>query len=420
MNGLATGLLQKDSSGGLSFSYFNSFLEHKAAMPISNSLPLREEVFKGPKVSHFFDNLLPDHEGLRKKIAQRFGVEGTHPFDILHAIGRDCVGALQLLPESEEPAGVGPLEAQGRPLSEKEVAAILKNLGRVPLGLDAAADFRISIAGIHEKTALLKKGGKWFLPRGASPTSHILKPPIGLLPNGIDLTTSVANEWLCLQICERFGLPVPRTTIEYFEGLPCLVVERFDRRWIGPDKILRLPVEDFCQALGFPPALKYESDGGPGIVPIMKFLNASNQREKDRACFLKAQMVFQLIGAVDGHAKNFSVFLSTKGMQMAPLYDVLTIYPALAQRQLEVKEAKLAMAVGRSRKYRLREIFRRHWEETARQAGFHKDYLEELFQTMEGALNRLESDPIRLPPDFPQFVFDTTMKGIRERKKQLF
>lgn len=420
MNGLSIGLLTKDSAASLSFAYSPLYLKRTDDMPISNSLPLREEIYRGEEVSCFFDNLLPDNEILCKKIARQVGAESSGSFDLLHAIGRDCIGGLQLLPESEEPLFTGPVEAQGKNISKTEVAKLLKNLTHNPLGLDVKTDFRISIAGVHEKTALLHMDNKWFLPRGATPTTHILKPPIGILPNGIDLSTSVENEWLCLQICGRLGLPVTQANIKRFEGKSCLIIERFDRQWLDGKRIVRLPQEDLCQALGFSPTLKYESDGGPGIVPIMEFLNASNKREDDRMTFLKAHIIFQLIGATDGHAKNFSLFLSPKGMQMTPLYDILTIYPALAKRQIEPKEIKMAMSVGHSKKYRLREIFRRHWEQTAKQAGFHKDYLDTIFHSIHKALIDLETNPIKLPRNFPDDVFETIMQGIQERKSQLF
>jgi len=92
-------------------------------------------------------------------------------------------------------------------------------------------DFRISIAGAQEKMALLWHNNQWQRPIGATPTSHILKLPIGKIEhNNIDLSDSNENEWLCLEILRAFGLPVPEIKIETFEDMKALIVKRFDRR----------------------------------------------------------------------------------------------------------------------------------------------------------------------------------------------
>ncbi|THD68745.1 HipA domain-containing protein [Phenylobacterium sp.] len=123
---------------------------------------------------------------------------------MLTALGRDCVGALQFLPEGVEPGPAGVVE--GTPISDAEIAERLRNLATNPLGMSPGKDFRISIAGAQEKTALLKRRGRWQRPAGSTPTTHIFKPQIGKLPNGLDLSNSVENEYLCLKITEAFGI----------------------------------------------------------------------------------------------------------------------------------------------------------------------------------------------------------------------
>ena len=137
---------------------------------------------------------------------------------------------------------------------------------------DNEKDFRISIAGAQEKTALLYYQKKWCRPLGMTPTSHIFKLPIGFIQHqNMDLSDSCENEYLCLEIARAFGLPVANTRIENFLDVKVLIVERFDRQW-SSDKtwLMRLPQEDLCQALGYSPNLKYEADGGPGIAEIYK------------------------------------------------------------------------------------------------------------------------------------------------------
>ena len=136
------------------------------------------------------------------------------------------------------------------------------------MGLGLDEDFRISVAGAQEKTALLWHEGRWLKPRGTTPTTHLLKTQMGTLPNGLDLSLSVENEYYCLKLMGAFGLPVNAAEIQTFGRTKALVVERFDRRWTRDKRLLRLPQEDCCQALSVPPTRKYQSDGGPGIADI--------------------------------------------------------------------------------------------------------------------------------------------------------
>ena len=243
--------------------------------------------------------------------SQRARAEGTDAYSLLAAIGHDCVGALQFLPADLQPTPAGAIDAV--PVSRREISAILDNLASAPLGITEDGSFRISIAGAQAKTALLRWNRRWCKPRGTTATTHIFKPSIGRLPNGVDLRSSVENEYLCLKIVNALGLPVAHAEMETFGDRRVLIVERFDRLWTADQRLLRLPQEDSCQALSVPPTLKYESDGGLGITDILKLLRGSDEPLSDQRAFLKANIVFWLIGATDGHAKNFSIFLSPGG-----------------------------------------------------------------------------------------------------------
>ncbi|MCA1773970.1 MAG: HipA N-terminal domain-containing protein, partial [Halomonas sp.] len=209
MNGIHVGSLTKSAAGALAFSYMPEWLATEGARPVSLSMPLRHQAYVGEIAYNFFDNLLPDNKQIRDRIQARFKVRTSHPFDLLAAIGMDCVGAVQIVPEDESPQDVKRIE--GALLSDAHVAKILKNYRTAPLGMaeEEAEDFRISIAGAQEKTALLWKDDAWHRPLGATPTTHIFKLPIGRIEHsGMDLTESCENEWLCLKIAEAFGLPV--------------------------------------------------------------------------------------------------------------------------------------------------------------------------------------------------------------------
>ena len=162
---------------------------------------------------------------------------------------RYTVFRIYLIDSEPGPAGV----VEGRNVSESQIADILRNLAANPLGVDRERDFRISIAGAQEKTALLKRpDGRWQVPSGQTATTHILKPQIGQLPNGLDLSNSVENEFFCMQITAAYGLPTANVSMETFEDKKALVVERFDRLWTEDKRLLRVPQEDMCQVLGRP------------------------------------------------------------------------------------------------------------------------------------------------------------------------
>lgn len=419
LNNRQVGRLTRQASGAIEFAYVEDWLALDRAIPVSLSLPLRPGSYHGDRVLAVFENLLPDSRSIRTRVAERVGARGTDAFSLLSEIGRDCVGALQFVPDDVEPPDA--MDVTGVAVDDAEVAAILTDLARAPLGLDRDAAFRISVAGAQEKTALLYHGGRWMKPIGTTPTTHILKPPIGALPNGIDLSDSVENEYYCLKLLAAFGLPVNAAEIVRFGDTPVLAVERFDRRWTRGGRLLRLPQEDMCQALSVPPTAKYESEGGPGIVDVAKLLAGSDDPGGDRLTFLKAQMLFWLIGATDGHAKNFSIFLSPGGrFRLTPLYDVLTAQPSLVAGQIERKQYKLAMAVGASRKYRIGDLHGRHFVETGRAAGVSVALVEaamaELHAGFDAAFAAVE---VGLPAGFPEAIHAAVLAGARERLRQL-
>ena len=186
-NGKIVGYLSKETSGAIEFIYAEEWLSNKQAYPVSLSLPLREDAFKGAPVVAVFENLLPDSESLRLRVAEKVGADGTDAYSLLEQIGRDCVGALQFFQENSDVDFSNLNEVQGEIIEDDEIESLLNNLTRIPLGLDRETDFRISVAGAQEKTALLFHQGKWFRPYGTTPTTHIFKTQIGTLPDGIDL-----------------------------------------------------------------------------------------------------------------------------------------------------------------------------------------------------------------------------------------
>src|SRR4051812_2669208 len=419
LNSRLVGKLRREASGAITFQYDRSWLEWDSALPVSLSLPIREQPYLGAPVSAVFENLLPDNHSLRRQIAARARAEGTDAYSLLGAIGHDCVGALQFLAPDVQPTPAGTVDAV--PISGRETATILDNLATAPLGITEDESFRISIAGAQEKTALLRWDGRWCKPRGTTATTHIFKPSIGKLPNGVDLTSSVENEYLCLKILNALRLPTAIAEMETFGDRRVLIVERFDRLWTGNQRLLRLPQEDSCQALSVPPTLKYQSDGGPGITAILKMLRGSDEPLSDQRSFLKANIAFWLIGATDGHAKNFSIFLSPGGrFQMTPVYDVISAQPSVDSKQVLWKQFRLAMGFGTKPHYQIRQIAPRHFFETANQAGIGQEVIESVIdELLEGAAFAADSVVSRLPRDFPDQIASSIVKGIKRRLQVL-
>ena len=381
--------------------------------------PLREDRYIGTPVINVFDNLLPDSDPIRRRVAERVGAEGTDAYSLLTALGHDCVGALQFLPDGVDPGTVG--SADGKAVSEDDIADIIRNLASAPLGMGEDEDFRISIAGAQEKTALLRKDGRWFKPIGTTATTHILKPQIGTLPNGIDLSNSVENEYLCLKLLAALGVPTATAEIADFGDRRTLVVERFDRLWTKDGRLLRRPQEDTCQALSIPSTRKYQSDGGPGVRDIVELLKGSDRPIEDIAAFLRANIVFWLIGATDGHAKNFSVFLGPGGrFSMTPLYDVLTAQPSLDANQIRRNKFKLAMSVGKSHHYAVAEIMPRHFMQTAGDAGVANSLVQAILDDLAArALKTIDAVIETLPAGFPGAVADSVRRGVSQRLRLL-
>ena len=361
----------------------------------------------------WFANLLPDSTQVREQIARRFGV-ANRPFALLKEIGRDCIGAVQLLQEGQAPDDLHSIQCD--PLTEAQVEEELRRVAHpsYPWSVNDTP-FRISLAGAQEKTALLHHDGQWCRPLGSTPTTHILKLPIDHAA-GVPMPHSLENEWLCSRLLSAWGIPVAPSEVLRFREWSCLAVERFDRR-LSPDGRwwMRLPQEDLCQALGHPSERKYESDGGPGLSEVGQLLRNSAGKE-DHWTFLRTQVLFWLLQAPDGHAKNFSVHLQAGGIfRLTPLYDVLSAYPITGKGRgkLPTQQLKMAMAVsGKNRHYAWSEILPRHWMATARSQGLGGEmeaWLQQLPNQADDVIQRVAAE---LPPDFPDDLFRIITGGM--------
>jgi serine/threonine-protein kinase HipA len=428
-NGDYVGRWTVKGKGDAELQYDIAWRRSARGRPISLSMPfnLRNEPLRGASVSHYFEGLLPDSDSIRKRIAARFKTGSIEAFDLLSAVGRDCVGALQLLPEGLEPKGVA--EVDGIALDEEAIERhLLEVVSPAQYGApqDPDDDFRISLAGAQEKDAFSWWNGQWLKPRGATPTTHIFKLPIGMVGGRhADFSTSVDNEWLCLRVFKEYGLPTANAEIATFGSQRVLVVERFDRtQSANGQQLFRLVQEDFCQATGSSPLLKYENEGGPGLQQMFTLLQQSQQAAADMRTLMASQLLFWMLCAPDGHAKNFSIqLLAGEGrFKLTPIYDVMSAYPVIGTgpNQWADQDIKMAMALfGKNRHYLARNILRRHFNSTAKKVGYGdsaEPLLQDFIARTPAVVEKVRAD---LPAGFSDKVADTILGGLLDAANAL-
>ncbi|MEY2113771.1 MULTISPECIES: type II toxin-antitoxin system HipA family toxin [Rhodanobacter] len=359
MDGTAIGTVARERSDRLRFDYTDAWRRHPDALPLSLSMPLVRATHPHAVIDAFLWGLLPDNEQTLAHWASRFHVSARNAFGLLTHIGEDCAGAVQFVPTERLSALQDQVADDIGWLDETEIGERLRALRRDPSATRRATDHgQFSLAGAQPKTALLRRDGRWGVPAGRTPTTHILKPATAAFDGHAE------NEHFCLALARRLGLPVAQSELHRFDGEPAIVVARFDRVE-HQGRLLRVHQEDLCQALAVSPTRKYQSDGGPGPLAIIDVLRThSSAPSGDVDTFIDALAFNWLIAGTDAHAKNHALLFGRGGrVRLAPLYDLgsALAYPALRQD-------KLAMAMKIGSTYRLRDIRRHHWETLLRDA----------------------------------------------------
>ena len=359
--------LTVDAKGRPAFDYDPAWRSDPEAYALSRSLPMVRTTHSREFVEAFVWGLLPDNEATLERWAKKFQVSPRNPFGLIAHVGEDCAGAVQFLrPERVEVV----IKAQPEPtvwLDEHAVANRLRTLRADHSAWRSGVDTgQFSLAGAQPKTALVheSKAG-WGVPRGKNPTTHILKPPTG------EFDGYVENEHFCLRLAQSLGLRTANSSVAYFRDEIAIVVERYDRRR-SDDRVLRIHQEDMCQAMAVVPARKYENEGGPGALAIIRLIRAHSARPADDVnAFVDALAYNWLIAGTDAHAKNFSLLVTTGDrVRLAPLYDMAS---ALPYDDLPPRKIKLAMKIHD--KYRLRDIGLREWTRFAGRAQLRADTL---------------------------------------------
>ena len=341
------GHLWLDDKKRFCFQYMRTWIE-KSKIPLSLSLPLRNDPYMDDESHAFFANLLPEQK-IREVVARNLGVSPQNDFALLEKIGGDCAGAVSLYPEGVE---FPERDKAYKKITASELKEIIQRLPQRPL-LAGEAGFRLSLAGAQKKLPVFFDENVFYLTYGGAPSNYIIKPPI----EGLDGT--VENESFCMVLAREIGLDVPSSFIYTLEDLSVYVIRRYDRS-TTKDGIARLHQEDFCQALNIPPEYKYESEGGPGLVQCFKLVRDRSVRAgKDVSSLLNWVIFNYLIGNSDAHAKNISLLLLPQGPVLAPFYDLLStrIYGHLGLAE------GLAMKIGGESDHGA--IQRKHWEALA-------------------------------------------------------
>jgi serine/threonine-protein kinase HipA len=293
---------------------------------VSMSLPTSHRAFTDKSARPFFDGLLPEGEA-RRIIAYDLGIAESDTFALLAQLGRDCAGALAILPDGEGPDEQTP-PRESEALDDSTIDRLIANLRFNPLGVDQLV--RVSLGGVQEKlllTAIDRE--RWLLPSRHWASTHILKPTIGALMD------SAINECVCLRFAQLLGVRAATTTIRSFGGREVLVVERFDRYVDTLGVVRRVHQENACQALGVPvvsTARKYEESGGPKLMELAQLLSRWSTRGEVEE-LLRQVTVNVFVGNADAHAMNTSFAISEGGdVTLSPMYDVFatTVYPQLS------------------------------------------------------------------------------------------
>ena len=336
------GSLEQTDGGDLAFTYDADYLD-AAHYGISLSLPLQSDAFKGSQVKAFFSGLLPD-ESVRARLAKYLGLSEKNSFALLEAVGGDCAGALALFPHGDN---LSESSDDVEVLDDDRLREVLDLIKRRPM-LAGDDGCRFCLAGAQDKLAVGFEDGHVLLIKGGAPTTHILKPMIERVKD------SAHNELFCMKLAKKIGIDVPEASLHFVGDIPYYLVERYDRH-IGEDgAIMRIHQEDFCQALGIAPEIKYEGEGGPSIAACQDVVTKAAARPAaDQIKLLNIVIFNYLVGNADAHGKNFSLLYKGNKPELAPAYDLLStaIYPDLSK--------KMAMKIGG--KYKPEDVYQRHF-----------------------------------------------------------
>jgi len=413
--GIPVGVLDVARDGSLSFRYDDNWMKSKQAdkvwrHPISLSMPLTGKVYGHDRAGPFFDGLLPDNRNTRAALARYFQVDASDDYALLYNLGRECPGAVSIVPPDEPVIPEDAVTPEFDLLDDDRLAEHIRNLPRRPLFVDAdGEELRLSLPGVHHKAAVIVTQGRVALARGITPTSHILKVDI----DGLEDSIRVEN--FCLKLAGRLGMDVPLSVVREVHSIPYMLIARYDRTLVTGDfpHIRRLHQEDFCQALGRFPTEKYEKDGGPGWRECFNLMNRTGDPARHRLELLNRAIFQFLVNNLDAHAKNYSIVYRRGVIALSKLYDVNNA--TAFRRHFKEQRPRVAMYVGGERD--ADNIDTENWTGFAHDVQIRPEFVHEriaaMAQEMPRAARDLREEIKGTPEDSP--LLDLVVNDVDQR-----
>jgi len=371
------GYLWRENNGAMGFEYDKTWLEK--GFPISLQMPLTQQTYSAEagKAHKFFANLLPEAYA-REHIVRSLKISNDD-FALLRRIGRECAGALSILPAGE-PFDESPV---GEPLSSTEFSELLLRRGNLIYAENKQDKPRLSLAGAHDKYGIIYKDDKYYWPTDLHPSTHIVKFELS------DYKHIPAYEYFLSLLAKSVSLPVVDCELRKHKKHYFLLVKRYDRADSSNESVARLHQEDFCQALGFSYGEKYQIEGGPSFNACYALLQQyASDPIRDTENLLRWQMFNFLAGNSDGHAKNLSIiYKSKREISLAPFYDLV------CTKAISGIDTRLAMSVGTE--FVPGKISLTHWQKLAAQCQLRESYviklLKELVQNIKSELEYVQT-----------------------------
>lgn len=356
LGGQIVGDWYRNRLGQYTFTYRENY-RRTGRVPLSPALPISDTRFGHQAVAAYVEGLLPENPDVRAVWASELKTSET-AFDLLAAMGRDCVGAVQFAHEGARDE-LAQRAADYRPVTDTDIGERLAAL-RATGASWTLPDEHWSLPGAQEKFTLASLGDRWHEALGAAASTHIVKPGVTRLLH------QAVVEYATMQVAARLGLTVAATELVDFAGETAIVITRFDRYHDPTSAVRRLHQVDFCQAMGRMPANKYEERNGPRTADLAAMLRRESARaEHDVHRFSDAVLFNYVVGAPDAHAKNFALLYPPRGgPRMAPLYDLSSAL-AYEPRAGGYDLSSVAMSIGGRRKFGqvLKKNFERHADE---------------------------------------------------------
>lgn len=310
------GIITYNNSDDAFFTYDEEYV--KINKPISISLPITKKSFSPSETKIFFDGLLPEGY-VRNAIAESIHADVNDYISLLLLLGKECIGALQILPKGYEENNFG-----YKKITKEEIRELAR--ANSDKSIDIISNIHLSLAGATKKIGLYfdEKTKEWFLPEGTAPSTHIIKQ------SHVRFKNIIINEMLCMLTARYIGIDVAESFIinvgNYTDDSILYATKRFDR-YAENGKIYRLHQEDFAQCLSIASNNKYEIEGGNYLNKCIEIIsNYSSNVIEDNKKLLDILLFDYLIGNTDNHLKNMSIIYdkNMQNIRLSSAYDIIS------------------------------------------------------------------------------------------------